>query len=149
MYPVYDYIGSETKCEDVKIAFPKQHQYVQPGLEYLMCPRPISENPDYCGSGKLKGKVAIVTGGDSGIGRAVSYAFAKEGADLSILYFDEHIDAAETKQRVEEIGTQCMLISTDLKSEDLCKSAVQKTMDHFGKMTYWSTTTLYSSLETI
>ena len=134
MYPVYDYLYSETKCEDVKIAFPKQHQYIQPGLEYLMCPRPISENSDYSGSGKLNGKVAIVTGGDSGIGRAVSYAFAKEGADLSIIYFNEHIDADETKQRVEALGSQCMLISTDLKAESLCKSAVQKTLDRFGKI---------------
>ncbi len=71
MYPVYPYYGYETKCESNPVTFPPQHQDIQPGLEYLMDPAPISNNPEYMGSGKLQGKVAVITGGDSGIGRAV------------------------------------------------------------------------------
>ena len=84
MYPMYPYLGYQRKCRDIGISFPPQHQNRQPGLEYLMRPLPISENPYYVGSGKLKGKTALITGGDSGIGRAVAYCFAKEGAKLSL-----------------------------------------------------------------
>ncbi|SID19356.1 putative dehydrogenasereductase [Mycobacteroides abscessus subsp. abscessus] len=77
MYPVYPYYGKKEECKEKPLSFPPQHQDVQPGLEYQMVPRPISEDPDYRGSGKLKGKVAIITGGDSGIGRAAAYSFVK------------------------------------------------------------------------
>ena len=84
MYPVYKSLGVKEECNEVKIFFPPQHQDIHPGFEYLMQPRPISVNPSYVGSCKLKDKVAIITGGDSGIGRAVAYAFAMEGADIVI-----------------------------------------------------------------
>ena len=76
-YPTYPYRGTEEKCRTVGLTFPPQHQPRQPGMEYLMDPLPIAENPAVKGSGKLKGKTALITGGDSGIGRAVAYAFAK------------------------------------------------------------------------
>ncbi|TYR80803.1 SDR family oxidoreductase [Priestia megaterium] len=134
MYPKYPYYGFKQKCETVPVAFPPQHQDVHPGLEYLMNPRPISENPSYKGSGKLKGKVAIITGGDSGIGRAVAYAFAKEGAHLVIPYYNEHRDANETKQRIEQIGRRCLLIPGDLTDERLSTYIVEQTIAHFGRL---------------
>ncbi|WP_017187177.1 SDR family NAD(P)-dependent oxidoreductase [Alkalibacillus haloalkaliphilus] len=91
------------RTERIPIQFPPQHQPFHPGLEYLMEPRPISETPYYQPSGKLQGKVAIISGGDSGIGRATAYAFAKEGASIVIVYLNEHEDAEETKERVEQI----------------------------------------------
>ena len=95
-YPVYPFIGTIKREVTQPIAFPPQHQ--PPGFEWMMNPRPIFDYPGYVGSGKLKGRAAIITGGDSGIGRAVAAAFAKEGADLSIVYLCEHRDARETKQ---------------------------------------------------
>ncbi|SDH86879.1 SDR family oxidoreductase [Paenibacillus naphthalenovorans] len=134
MIPVYPYYGKETKCTEEPVAFPPQHQPVQPGLEYKMTPRPIFENPHYVGSGKLRGKVAIVTGGDSGIGRAVAVAFAKEGADIAIPYLYEHRDAYETKQRIEQLGRACLLIPGDLRVESVCREAVYQTLRTFGKI---------------
>jgi NAD(P)-dependent dehydrogenase (short-subunit alcohol dehydrogenase family) len=134
MYPIYNYLDTETKCEKIPIAFPPQHQDIHPGLEYPMVPRPISENPNYIGSNKLKNKVAIITGGDSGIGRAVAYAFAKEGADLVISYFNEHEDALETQQRIEELGQRCLLIAGDLKEEVTSYEIAEKTLKCFGKI---------------
>lgn len=134
MYPVYPYFGCEEKCEAVPITFPPQHQCRQPGMEYLLQPRPISENPQEKGSGKLCGKVAIITGGDSGIGRAVAYAFAKEGADVSIAYLDEHRDAEETKARVNAIGQQCILLPGDLCNECQSYHVVAETMRCFGHL---------------
>ena len=134
MYPVYKSIGTKEKCEEVKILFPSQHQNCQPGLEYLMNPRPISDNPYYCGSCKLLNKVAIITGGDSGIGRAVAYAFAKEGADITISYLCEDEDANETKAYIERLGRRCLLIPGDLRDEEMSKVVVEKTIQCFGKI---------------
>lgn len=134
LYPVYKSIGKKEKYEEVKLLFPPQHQDGQPGLEYLMQPRPISNNPYYMGSCKLKDKVAIITGGDSGIGRAVAYAFAKEGSDIAISYLCEHEDANETKRNIESLGRRCLLISGDLKDEEMSKIVVEKTVECFGKI---------------
>ncbi|CEI73088.1 MULTISPECIES: SDR family oxidoreductase [Romboutsia] len=134
MYPVYKSIGKKEKCEKVKVLFPPQHQECQPGLEYLMEPRPISDNPYYRGSCKLQGKVAIITGGDSGIGRAVAYAFAKEGADIAISYLCEHKDANETKAYIEGLGRKCILIPGDLRDEEMSNVVVEKTLECFGKI---------------
>jgi NAD(P)-dependent dehydrogenase (short-subunit alcohol dehydrogenase family) len=97
-----------------------------------MMPLPETENPNYKGSKKLKGKNAIITGGDSGIGRSVSVAFAKEGANVAIIYLNENNDAKETKQLVEEQGGRCLLISGDICDESFCKKAVQQIVDELG-----------------
>ena len=120
-------IGKEFKIK----AYP-QYQSVQPGMEYLMKPKPIFDNPNYKGSGKLKDKVAIITGGDSGIGRAVAVYFVKEGAKVVIVYYNEHIDAEYTKRYIEALGGECLLISGDLKNPEFSKMVVQNTMDKFG-----------------
>lgn len=113
---------------------PAQGQDKQPGLEQIMNPKPIFEDPTYKSSFKLTGKTAIVTGGDSGIGRAVSLAFAMEGADVAIIYFDEHIDAEETKKMIESKGKKCILIQGDIGEEEFCKQAVNKIISEFGKI---------------
>lgn len=133
-YPIYPYYSKETKCEEKPVAFPPQHQPQQPGLETLMEPKPISENPSYTGSGKLNGKTAIITGGDSGIGRAVAISYAKEGADIAIAYLYEHEDAEDTKKRIEEIGKTCQLIPADLRFKDNCTKVVGETISTFGKV---------------
>jgi NAD(P)-dependent dehydrogenase (short-subunit alcohol dehydrogenase family) len=134
MYPVYPYFGWEVKCKNVPITFPPQHQKRQPGFEFLMNPRPIADNPNYIGNGKLKNKVAIVTGGDSGIGRAVAIAFAKEGADLVIAYLDEHQDAVETEQMIKRLGGRCLTIAADLRKEKACVYVVEKAVQTFGRL---------------
>ena len=92
-----------------KHIFPTQHQDRQPGVETEMNPRPISQIPDYKVSGKLTGKTAMITGGDSGIGKAIALLFAKEGADVAIVYLDEHEDANETKKLIEAEGRKCLM----------------------------------------
>jgi NAD(P)-dependent dehydrogenase (short-subunit alcohol dehydrogenase family) len=114
--------------------FPPQHQERQPGLETEMKPRPQSDDPHYRGSGKLEGKVALITGGDSGIGRAIAVAFAKEGADSAVVYLDEHEDAKETKRLVNECGRQCLLIAGDIGQEDFCRGAVEQTVRELGRL---------------
>lgn len=111
-----------------------QQQSHQPGDEYKMNPEPEYIKPHYIGSEKLKDKVAIITVGDSGIGRAVAIAFSKEGADIAIQYLDEHKDAALTKKIIEESGRRCHLIAGDLRSVQFCKSIIKKTIKHFGKI---------------
>ncbi|TMW69891.1 SDR family oxidoreductase [Alteribacter natronophilus] len=111
---------------------PKQRQRRQPGYEYEMDPMPIFDDPEYKGSGKLEGKTALITGGDSGIGRAVSIAFAKEGANVAIVYKNEHEDAETTKKLVEDKGTRCILIAGDIGNEQFCRDAVEKTVGEFG-----------------
>lgn len=113
---------------------PPQSQDRTPALESEMTPQPEYDNPNYQGSGKLKDKVALITGGDSGIGRSVAVFYAKEGADVAIVYFDEHDDANETKQAVEEYGRRCILIPGDIRNESFCHGAVRKTLDEFGRI---------------
>ena len=113
---------------------PEQHQEKQPGSEKEMTPRPKSEDKSQRGSGKLEGKVAIITGGDSGIGRAVALAFAKEGADIACLYLDEHEDANETKERVEQLGGRCELIAGDVAERVFCDEAVARTLKIFRRL---------------
>lgn len=115
-------------------SFPNQKQVKQPGLESLMNPIPISYDPSYKGSDKLLNKVAIITGGDSGIGKAVAIAYAKEGADISIIYYDEHDDANETQKLVQSAGRKCLLIPGDITDDNFCKEAVKKTIDTFSKI---------------
>lgn len=114
--------------------YPAQHQDRQPGIESLMNPRPVFDNPNYIGSGKLMDKVAIITGGDSGQGRAIAVAFAKEGADVVIVYLNEHSDAEETKQFVEQKGRRCLSIAGDIGNEAFCKHVVEQTVVQFGKL---------------
>jgi NAD(P)-dependent dehydrogenase (short-subunit alcohol dehydrogenase family) len=97
-----------------------------------MRPRPESDDPRQRGSGKLAGRVALVTGGDSGIGRAVAIAFAKEGADVGVVYLDEHDDARETKRLVEEKGARCELVAGDIGDEAFCKRAVARVVKALG-----------------
>lgn len=113
---------------------PPQHQDEQPGRESEMTPKPKADDPQYRGSGKLQGKVALITGGDSGIGRAVAIAFAKEGADVAIMYLNEHDDAKQTKQMVEEQGQRAVAIAGDIGDEKFCQQAVQQAVDEFGKL---------------
>lgn len=113
---------------------PKQEQNKQPGLETKMRPEPKSEMKNYQGNGKLNDKVAIITGGDSGIGKAVSIAFAKEGAKVVIVYLDEHEDAENTKEIIENENQKCLLISGDVGDEEFCKSVINKTVNEFGKI---------------
>lgn len=134
MNKVYPYIGFKTVCREQPIAFPPQHQECQPGLESLMDPRPISEDPNYHGSGKLEGKTAIITGGDSGIGRAAAIAFAKEGANVVIPYLYETDDAEETKERIEQLGRQCLPIRIDLRFKANCFAVVEQTIARFGRL---------------
>lgn len=134
MYPVYKNIGTKENCEVVKVNFPPQHQDCHPGMEYVMNPRPISENVNYKGSNKLEDKVAIITGGDSGIGRAVAYAFAKEGANIAIAYLNEDEDASETCEHVQTLGRKCIAIKGDLQKEENCKLVIDKTLEEFGKI---------------
>lgn len=111
---------------------PPQQQDRQPGLESEMKPRPRAEDHAYKGSGKLDGKAALITGGDSGIGRAVAILYAKEGADVAIVYLDEHNDAQETRREVEQEGRRCLLIPGDIGDPAFCWSAVEQTVNALG-----------------
>jgi NAD(P)-dependent dehydrogenase (short-subunit alcohol dehydrogenase family) len=112
---------------------PQQHQ-AKPGVESELNPAPMYEAPGYKGSDKLRDMKAIVTGGDSGIGRAVAVLFAREGADVAIVYLEESQDAEETKAAVENEGRRCILIQGDVADAAFCKSAVEKTVKEFGKL---------------
>lgn len=129
-YNYYQDIG--VKSTKYKILAPEQEQLDQPGMEYLMTPKPIFDNPNYKGSGKLKGKVAIITGGDSGLGRACAVAFVKEGASVVIPYYDEHEDANFTKDYLTKLGGDCLLLSGDISDKNFSKEIVQKTLDRYG-----------------
>jgi NAD(P)-dependent dehydrogenase (short-subunit alcohol dehydrogenase family) len=114
--------------------FPPQTQERQPGRESEMRPRPDAEDPGYRGSGKLRGKAALITGGDSGIGRAVAILYAREGADVAISYLEEHRDAEETKRLVEEEGGRCVTIAGDIGDEGFCRKLVERTVRELGRL---------------
>jgi NAD(P)-dependent dehydrogenase (short-subunit alcohol dehydrogenase family) len=118
---------------DSDVLVPEVHEDALPGSEAKMQPKPDWE-PRYPGSGRLKDKVAIVTGGDSGIGRAVAALFAREGADVAIVYLCEDQDAEKSKQIVEAEGRRAITIRGDVGSKDFCEEAVSKTIGAFGKL---------------
>lgn len=113
---------------------PPQEQERQPGRQDQMQPRPEAEMRAYRASGKLKGKVALVTGGDSGIGRAVAIGFAKEGADVAIVYLEEHEDAASSAELVQAEGRRCVTIAGDVGSSEFCREAVARAVRELGKL---------------
>ena len=120
--------------EEKKQQFPPQTQDKQPGHQEDMRPEPIDDDPDYRGSGKLEGMVALITGGDSGIGRAVAIVYAKEGADVVIVYLNEHEDAENTRTMVEKYGQRCLLIAGDVGQEAFCRQVVERTIAEFGRL---------------
>lgn len=116
-----------------KPPFPKQQQPV-PGSQRKMDPYPDCGEQSYKGSGRLQGKIALITGGDSGIGRAVAIAFAREGADVAVAYLDEQEDAEETARWIEQAGRQCLLLPGDLARKVHCRALVEKTVERFGRI---------------
>lgn len=131
----YGYYGDYgIKSTKYKIMAPEQSQNVQPGMEYLMFPNPIFDNPNYKGNGKLKDKVAIITGGDSGLGRACAIAFVKEGAKVVIPYYNEHKDASYTKQYIDSLRGESLFLSGDISNKSFCNEIVKKTLETFGKI---------------
>ncbi|MEG2392783.1 MAG: SDR family NAD(P)-dependent oxidoreductase, partial [Pseudomonas sp.] len=116
-----------------KPPFPAQAQSV-PGSQRKMEPYPDCGEQSYVGSGRLAGKIALITGGDSGIGRAVAIAFAREGADVVVAYLNEHEDAKETARWVEQAGRQCLLLSGDLAQKSHCQELVDQTIERFGRI---------------
>lgn len=131
-YKYYGDVG--VKSTVYNILAPEQSQIDQPGMEYLMDPLPIFDNPNYKGSDKLKGKVAIITGGDSGLGRACSVIFVKEGAKVVIVYLDEDRDAYDTKNYIEKLGGECLLIKGDLSNHDFCRYVINEVIRNYGKI---------------
>lgn len=119
---------------DEKMAREKEQQAKQPGLQHKMDSTPQTIRENYRGSEKLKGKVALITGGDSGIGKSAAVHFAREGADVAIVYLTEDTDAQVTQRAIEEEGQECLLIKGDVKKEEFCKHAVQLIIEKFGKL---------------
>lgn len=120
--------------ENQQETFPAQEQEHQPGIEQEMSPQPEYISPDYKAAGKLTGKTALITGGDSGIGRAVAVHFAREGADVAIVYLEEQSDAEQTRQLVEKEGKRCLLIRGDVSDPAFCKNAVAQTVAELGHL---------------
>ncbi|KFN50168.1 SDR family oxidoreductase [Arenimonas composti] len=120
------------KSKSTRKLRPAQKQSRQPGRQKAMTPAPVTIRDDYRGSGKLQGRRCFITGGDSGIGRAVAVHFAREGADIAIAYLEENEDARETKRLVEAEGGRCLLLATDLANERNCRTAVNRVVRAFG-----------------
>lgn len=125
---------TERRRTKKKTTPPPQHQKEQPGKEHVMEPAPESRAARYMAAGKLRNQVALITGGDSGIGRAVSVAFAKEGADVAIVYLSERKDAEETKRLVEQQDRRCLLIEGDVGDSRFCRDAVTRTIEMFSRL---------------
>lgn len=123
-----------SNSQQQKQTFPPQHQNQQPGIQTEMNPLPTEVSSNYQGSGKLKGKTAIITGGDSGIGRSVAIYYAKEGANVAIVYLNEHDDAQRTKELVEAEGVKCITLAGDVGEEDFCQKVVVETINAFGSL---------------
>jgi NAD(P)-dependent dehydrogenase (short-subunit alcohol dehydrogenase family) len=124
--------AKETKVEQPKSPMPEQSQE-RPGIEALMDPEPNFLAPNYKGAEKLAGKRALITGGDSGIGRSVAVLYAREGADVAIVYLpEEQTDADETARRVEQEGRECILIPGDVKDPEFCRSVVERVVKELG-----------------
>ena len=121
-----------SKTKNEKPLRPQQKQHKRPGEQTRMHPRPQSSNGHYRPGGKLRGRTALITGGDSGIGRAVAIAFAKEGADVAIVYLNEHKDAQTTKRLVQRERRRCVLIAGDVGDEQFCRDAVERTIKELG-----------------
>jgi len=113
---------------------PAEHLDTQPGIQADMQQQPQSLNPTHVGSGKLRGKVALITGGDSGIGRATAVAYAREGANIAIIYLNEHEDAAETERLVAAEGSKCLIIAGDIGDASFCSVAVKSVADEYGQL---------------
>lgn len=113
---------------------PSEKQEQMPGIESEMKVRPAYDAPNYKGSGKLQGKIALITGGDSGIGRSVAILYAREGADVVVAYLNEHKDAEETKRAVEKEGRKCLLVAGDISKKQFCTDLVNKAVQQFGKI---------------
>ena len=130
-----------------ELPFPEQHQ-PKPGHEYKLDPEPLYDAPHYLGSKKLEGKVAIITGGDSGIGRSVAVLYAREGADVAIVYLEEKKDAQCTMDAVEKEGRKCLLISGDVTDPKFCACAVQETLKRFGRLDILVNNAAFKSMST-
>jgi NAD(P)-dependent dehydrogenase (short-subunit alcohol dehydrogenase family) len=137
-HPLFPAVNFEpwllTTLEDVPVSAPPPQQQAWPGTEEAMTPHPLDENEHYVASGRLKGKVAIITGGDSGIGRATAILFAKEGADLCLVYFNEHKDAEKTARRIKELGRRVITIAGDIGDPSFCRQAVGETLEEFHRI---------------
>jgi NAD(P)-dependent dehydrogenase (short-subunit alcohol dehydrogenase family) len=113
---------------------PAQRQHRRPGVQAPMRPTPRSVHPEYKPAGKLTGKVALITGGDSGIGRAAAIAFAREGANVAIVYLNEHKDAEQTRREVRKAGRKCLTIAGDVGDEQFCRAAIEQTVKELGRL---------------
>jgi NAD(P)-dependent dehydrogenase (short-subunit alcohol dehydrogenase family) len=118
--------------KEKKAELPPQEQKRQPGIEAEMTPQPRDRAEEYLAAGKLEGKVALITGGDSGIGRSVAVHYAKEGADVAVVYLNEHKDAELTRSLIEAEGRRCLLIPGDIGDPQFCKGAVQRCFEELG-----------------
>jgi NAD(P)-dependent dehydrogenase (short-subunit alcohol dehydrogenase family) len=127
-------MSNQSEAQNKPASVPAQKQDHQPGVEQQMNPKPEIIRATYKGSDKLLNKVALITGGDSGIGRSVAVHFAREGADVAIIYKEEDEDAQDTKQMVEKEGRRCILIAGDIGREDFCQEIVRQTIAAFGKL---------------
>lgn len=127
----HDY-GSVQECREIPLSFPPQHQDRQPGFEYVMEPRPVSERKTR--GRRLEGKTAVITGGDSGIGRAAAYDFVKEGASVALIYYDEEADAKETEEKIRQLGGEALLLKGDLRDRGFIHECVDQVMKRFGKI---------------
>src|SRR5690606_1148362 len=112
----------------------EQAQHHQPGNEHEMTNKPLFIRENYRGAGKLAGRKALITGGDSGIGRAVAVHFAREGADVAIVYLQEDVDASDTQQLIEKEGGKCLVLRGDVGDTAFCEKAVETTVDRFGAL---------------